>query len=119
MHALRTVRTVATNHALSTKLETQIYTGQNDIIVSTNSDFVQGAVYLVRQPATECEALCEVRRKVPGPDTCFETYPGTDIALNTMFALQVLPFVVHIIFSPLRYPFSSVRAAKPEVQTEP
>ncbi|TGO16392.1 hypothetical protein BTUL_0029g00190 [Botrytis tulipae] len=38
MHALRTVRTVATNHALSTKLETQIYSGQNDIInLSTSS----------------------------------------------------------------------------------
>lgn len=73
-------------------------------------------------------ALCEVRRKVPGPDTCFDTYPGTNTPLNTMFVrttlttmfpLQVLSFVVHIIFSPLGYPFSSVRAAKPEVQAEP
>ncbi|TGO66908.1 hypothetical protein BOTNAR_0052g00140 [Botryotinia narcissicola] len=57
MHALRTVRTVATNHALSTKLETQIYTGPNDIIVSTNSLSASSKLFSVDETSIFCQSM--------------------------------------------------------------
>ncbi|KAF5871666.1 uncharacterized protein Bfra_008689 [Botrytis fragariae] len=118
MHALRTVRTVATVKSCtigeSLKLKSTL-AKTTSLCEQTVTSYREPSILCDSQPLNATSSRGIVRR----PDTCFDTYPGTDITRNTMFALQVLSFVVHIIFSPSGYPFSSVRAAKPEVQAGP